>query len=712
MRNRVLRRATMSAAALLLAVSAVAYADVINADGDRVLGSAQTLIDFGTVGAGATITYDVYFLLECRLTAAHAVPGSTISLTPRPQIVAPGGTITATATTIGPVPATWPAAGQPCTGDPVFQSTTPSVVTIVAPMVADIDYIYRLEYLKAPLTGIVGVSTMTFRMDVSTNTAPVVEPIVDRIAEGNTLGGWTATYSATATDAEDGPLAAPCVPAPGSVLPVGQTIVVCTARDSAGASGSTSFRMNVTDTTAPVLSGVPTGAAGDTPDPAGANISWPAPSAVDIVDGTVNVTCAPASGSLFALGSTTVKCSASDTSGNVRTDSFSVDVTLVDTTPPVLSNMPGNISADATAPAGVHVTWTDPSAVDNIDGPISATCAPASGSRFAVGSTTVECSATDAHGNVATDSFSVNVTLIDTTAPALSGVPGDFGMNTTDPTGIVVTWPAPSAVDNLDGVVGVTCSPASGSRFSVGTTTVDCSAGDTHGNVASESFRVTVALRDSTPPVLSGVPADIAVETTDPTGIDVNWTTPSADDNIDGPVSVSCGPASGTRFAIGTRNVTCSASDAAGNTTSRSFDVTVTLAVVGGGDDVTAAWEPPFDGAVPFVANGRGTLPLKGQFTLAGAAVTPPAEPRLVLERLTACDGTVVERLDGGAFAWSGDRWKVQLRTGLLTPGCWRASVAVGGSEGGSMMLLVGHGTTDPSTSGAGKTGTKAKTAP
>ena len=100
MRNRVLRRATMSAAALLLAVSAVAYADVINADGDRILDNgAQTLIDLGTVGAGATITYDVYFLLECRGTA-HAVPGTTISLTPRVTATAPGGTMIATATTI------------------------------------------------------------------------------------------------------------------------------------------------------------------------------------------------------------------------------------------------------------------------------------------------------------------------------------------------------------------------------------------------------------------------------------------------------------------------------------------------------------------------------------------------------------------------------------------------------------------------------------
>ena len=66
--------------------------------------------------------------------------------------------------------------------------------------------------------------------------------------------------------------------------------------------------------------------------------------------------------------------------------------------------------------------------------------------------------------------------------------------------------------------------------------------------------------------------------------------------------------------------------------------------------------------------------------------------------------------LDSRPLEWSADRWKLQLKTSALTPGCWRASVSVDGSVGGSVLMLVGHGTESTTTS-TGKTG-KQKTAP
>lgn len=612
MPNRAFKRAALAASALLLTGAAVAYADVINADADRVSPSAQTMVDLGTVGPGATINYNVYFLLECRNTT-HVVPGSTITLTPQNPSPAPGGSISATPTTIGPVPSDWPAPGATCVGDPRYQSTTASVVTIHAPTVIDVGYIFRIEYAKSPTTGLSGITTMTFRLAVGPNASPVVTVPAPMTVEGNTLGGWIATYGATATDLEDGPLAAPCLPAPGSVLPVGNTTVVCTATDSLGATGSGSFLVIVTDRTAPALTGIPAGLAVDTTDPTGTTVEWPAPSAHDVVDGPVAVTCTPGSGSQFDVGSTPVTCTASDDLGNVATASFDVVVTLVDTTPPVLSGVPGNIS-----------------------------------------------------------------------------------IPTPDPGGTAVTWPAPTAADNVDGPVPVTCDPPSGSGFPVGSTTVVCSASDAHSNVATGSFTVTIGLVDTTPPTISGMPDNISVETADSAGAVVTWDAPSANDNIDGPVPVTCGPPSGTTFSIGSTTVTCSASDGAGNMATGSFSVSVTLVQTGG--VVTATWEPPFGGEAPFVANGRGTLPLKGQFTMYGETVVPPAEPRLVLERSTVCGGPVIETVDGGAFEWAGDRWKVQLRTGLLTPGCWRASVSVDGVIGGSIYIIVGHGADAPVT--------------
>ena len=49
----------------------------------------------------------------------------------------------------------------------------------------------------------------------------------------------------------------------------------------------------------------------------------------------------------------------------------------------------------------------------------------------------------------------------------------------------------------------------------------------------------------------------------------------SARDEIDGAVPVSCSPRSGTRFRIGRTAVTCSATDASGNTRTGSFTITV-----------------------------------------------------------------------------------------------------------------------------------------
>ncbi|GAA2722898.1 endo-1,4-beta-xylanase [Cellulomonas aerilata] len=62
-----------------------------------------------------------------------------------------------------------------------------------------------------------------------------------------------------------------------------------------------------------------------------------------------------------------------------------------------------------------------------------------------------------------------------------------------DSTGAVVRYDLPEAGDTRDGVLTPTCSPASGSRFPVGTTTVTCSATDAAGNAARPgTFRVVV----------------------------------------------------------------------------------------------------------------------------------------------------------------------------------------------------------------------------
>jgi hypothetical protein len=71
-----------------------------------------------------------------------------------------------------------------------------------------------------------------------------------------------------------------------------------------------------------------------------------------------------------------------------------------DTTPPVIS-VPNDITVFATSTAGAVVTFTA-TATDDVDGTDPVTCTPASGTVFAPGKTTVNCSASDAAGNPAT----------------------------------------------------------------------------------------------------------------------------------------------------------------------------------------------------------------------------------------------------------------------------------------------------------------------
>lgn len=144
--------------------------------------------------------------------------------------------------------------------------------------------------------------------------------------EGDAVGGAKITYTPTASDAVDGAVAPSCAPASGSVFTVGTTTVACTATDMAGNKASGTFTITVKDTTTPTISGMPSAATLDATGAAGAIHTWNAPTATDVVDGSVAVSCAPASGSTFATGDTAVVCSATDAAGNVASARFAVSV--------------------------------------------------------------------------------------------------------------------------------------------------------------------------------------------------------------------------------------------------------------------------------------------------------------------------------------------------------------------------------------------------
>jgi hypothetical protein len=168
--------------------------------------------------------------------------------------------------------------------------------------------------------------------------------------------------------------------------------------------------------------------------------------------------------------------------------SFSLNV--VANTPPSLT-VPASFSVEGNVTNGWTADWSGVSATDVEDSPDpTPTCTPAGGSVVPLGTHAVSCSVTDSAGATTPGGF--EVTVVDTTAPTLSGVPSDVHVTTGDPGGVAVSFATPSATDIVDPSPTVGCLPASGSTFPVGATDVTCTARDASGNARKTSFAVDV----------------------------------------------------------------------------------------------------------------------------------------------------------------------------------------------------------------------------
>jgi hypothetical protein len=184
--------------------------------------------------------------------------------------------------------------------------------------------------------------------------------------------------------------------------------------------------------------------------------------------------------------------------------------------------------------------------------------------------------ATDASGNMT--SCTQVITVVDNTNPTINCT-ADITVNN-DP-GVceaVVNYTLPTGTDGCGNVtVSQTAGFSPGSIFPVGTTTNAFIVTDDCGNVSSCSFDITVV--DNEAPALV-CPAD---QTVDP-GSGNPYTVPDyfatgeaiATDNCTSPVTnTTQNPAAGTQLAEGVYTVTITAADAAGNSDTCTFQLTV-----------------------------------------------------------------------------------------------------------------------------------------
>jgi hypothetical protein len=170
--------------------------------------------------------------------------------------------------------------------------------------------------------------------------------------------------------------------------------------------------------------------------------------------------------------------------------------------------------------------------------------------------------------------------------PPLITVPEDMIEEAAGPDGATVSFEV-SAQDAEEGPVDVSCDHNSGETFPLGETVVTCSAQDSAGNSAEESFTITV--QDTTAPDVQitksadkkrvGIAEDsttkshyiqITFEATDSVGID------KTECSLDGQVFTSCtSPVIYDGLKKGTHNFTVRSTDAAGNTGEDQFTWTV-----------------------------------------------------------------------------------------------------------------------------------------
>ncbi len=252
----------------------------------------------------------------------------------------------------------------------------------------------------------------------------------------------------------------------GATFTAGTTPVSVTIQDYYGNSGTGTFNVIGATSTAPTVTITPAGGGANSnatvtgTSSAGASLAFAA-TATDVPDGTITPTCKVVSGTTttnnvtspytFPFGTSTLSCTATNSTNSALTTTQSITVTVNDPAPTV--TVPASFSVFGAAGSSVTVTFSA-TATDLKDGTDAVTCTPiASGSSITMPSTTTtvtdSCTAENSQGQT-----SAPATFVITETPGLpTSVQGDVEGHVQCTEGLtqppVVTTPPPAAVSPL-----------------------------------------------------------------------------------------------------------------------------------------------------------------------------------------------------------------------------------------------------------------------
>ncbi|SMG13027.1 gliding motility-associated C-terminal domain-containing protein [Marivirga sericea] len=352
----------------------------------------------------------------------------------------------------------------------------------------------------------------------------------------------------------------------GDLFPLGESVVEISVKDESDNETISSFKITVEDNTGPEVRNCPSDITVSAVANCQSSVNWIPPSFLDNCDSDVTLTSSHEPRAQFPVGITVVSYTATDNAGNTSTCSFNVIVE--DDVAPLFTNCIADILLSANDDCEQIVEWVTPVVSDNCDPEVNLESDFTSGDSFPVGTTLVTYTAADEAGNTSVCSF--NVVIEDKSAPLVSFCPDDLKISTAENCVGMAQWDEPVFEDcsNLD----ISSNWQLGDELPVGFTTIEYTATDENGLVATCSFEVEV-LDQTVPEVLNCV-EDITVSASDNCNAIVEWEEPTANDNCS-TVIISSNYESGSSFPFGITTVEYEFTDEEGNSSFCIFDVNV-----------------------------------------------------------------------------------------------------------------------------------------
>ena len=345
---------------------------------------------------------------------------------------------------------------------------------------------------------------------------------------------------------------------------LGPNIVTLTATDAAGHSTSMPATVTVVDTQLPTIAAPAAVTITTNPGQCSASgVALGSPVAGDNCAGAVVTSNAPG---VFPKGQTLVTWTATDASGNVATATQTVTVT--DATAPTAVAQNVTVQLDATGNASITADQVNNGSTDAC-GIATIVVLPNTFTCSNIGPNTVTLTVIDTDGNVGT--ATATATVVDAVAPTVRTRPVTVYLNAAGQASLTAAQVNNGSSDAC-GVASVSVSTTSFGCANLGDNNLTVKATDIHGNAATGSVVVTVA--DTLAPSMSGLPANIsAMASANTCSAIVYWTNPQVTDNCSATLTSS--HQNGSAFPIGATTVVLTATDLAGNRTSRSFQVTI-----------------------------------------------------------------------------------------------------------------------------------------